>query len=216
MTHITSAPVLTVGLDDGPSDTGCCDQRAPLTPVNDPVGFASLLAAAEDWTSAALEAQQEGSWVLTTVERRTLDDLVAATNPLHGGRLPPHDDESLHVRLGRIRNWAGVVRLAARAGGWELRPVVGTDPSSLTRPIGMADLLSGIYALAEQGERWQQQMLAAIADRNAAARSRPPGHRESLDQALARREPRFAKNLAAAEAFFTGPGSMEDLSLFLC
>ncbi|MFC5887397.1 hypothetical protein [Kitasatospora aburaviensis] len=187
----------------------------PVSPVNDPADFASLLAAAEDWTSAALEAQQEGSWVLTSVERRILDDLVAATNPLHGGSLPPHDDESLYVRLGRIRNWAGAVRLAAQAGGWELRPVAGTAPSSLTRPIGMADLLSGIYALAEQGERWQRRMLATIADRNAAARNRPPGHRETLDRALARREPRFTENLAAAEAFFTGPGSLEDLSLFL-
>ncbi|MCG6499819.1 hypothetical protein [Kitasatospora sp. A2-31] len=189
--------------------------ESPLSPAHDPADFASLLTAAEDWTSAALEAQQEGAWVLTSLERRILDDLVAATNPLHGGHLPPHDNESLYVRLGRIRNWAGVVRLAAQAGGWELRPLAGTDPSSLTRPLGMADLLSGIYALAEQGERWQQRMLATIADRNTAARSRPAGQQETLDQALARREPQFARNLAAAEAFFTGPGSMEDLSLFV-
>ncbi|MFD0345026.1 hypothetical protein ACFQ0M_00925 [Kitasatospora aburaviensis] len=64
----------------------------------------------------------------------------------------------------------------------------------------MADLLSGIYALAEQGERWQRRMLATIADRNAAARNRPPGHRETLDRALARREPRFTENLAAASS----------------
>ncbi|MFD0345025.1 hypothetical protein ACFQ0M_00920 [Kitasatospora aburaviensis] len=93
-----------------------------MSPVNDPADFASLLAAAEDWTSAALEAQQEGSWVLTSVERRILDDLVAATNPLHGGSLPPHDDESLYVRLGRIRNWAGAVRLAAQAGAGNSGP----------------------------------------------------------------------------------------------
>ncbi|MFI9325949.1 hypothetical protein ACIGZJ_00215 [Kitasatospora sp. NPDC052868] len=185
------------------------------SPVNDPADFASRLAAAEDWTSAALEAQQEGLWVLTGTERRILADIVAATNPLHGGRLPPHDDESVYVRLGRIRNWAGVLRLAARAGSFELRPVVGTDPSSQTRPAGMADLLSGIYALAEQGERWQRLMLATVAELNAAARNRPPQERQDLDQALAEREPRFAKDLAAAEHFFTGPGSLEDLPLFL-
>ncbi|MFG3049413.1 hypothetical protein ACGFZP_00480 [Kitasatospora sp. NPDC048239] len=186
------------------------------SPVSDPADFASRLAAAEDWTGAALEAQQEGRWVLTGTERRILADIVAATNPLHGGRLPPHDDESLYVRLGRIGNWAGVLRLAARAGSFELRPVAGTDPSSQTRPVGMADLLSGIYALAEQGERWQRLMLATVAELNAAARSRPPQERQDLDQALAEREPRFAKDLAAAERFFTGPGSLEDLPLFLC
>ncbi|MFI6156512.1 hypothetical protein ACIBCA_27945 [Kitasatospora sp. NPDC051170] len=185
-----------------------------LSPVNDPADFASRLAAAEDWTSAALEAQQEGRWVLTGTERRILADVEAATNPLHGGHLPPHDDESVYVRLGRIRNWAGVLRLAARAGGWELHPVVGREPSSLTRPIGMADLLSGIYALAEQGERWQQLMLATITDLNVAARNQPPQQRQDLDQALAEREPWFAKDLATAEGFFTGPGSLEDLSLF--
>ncbi|MFE3905392.1 hypothetical protein ACFXPY_35165 [Streptomyces sp. NPDC059153] len=182
--------------------------------VNDPADFASRLAAAEDWTGAALEAQQEGLWALTGTERRILADVVAATNPLHGGHLPPHDDESVYMRLGRIRNWAGVLRLAARAGGWELHPVVGTDPSSLTRPIGMADLLSGIYALAEQGERWQQLMLAIIADLNATARNQPSQQRQDLDQALAEREPCFVKDLATAECFFTGPGSLEDLPLF--
>ncbi|MER5866645.1 hypothetical protein [Kitasatospora sp. NPDC002040] len=184
------------------------------SPVNDPADFASLLAAAEEWTSAALGAQQEGLWALTETERRVLADVVVATNPLHGGRLPPHDGESVHVRLGRIRNWAGVLRLAARAGGWDLHPVVGSDPSFLTRPIGMPDLLSGIYALAEQGERWQQLMLTTIDDLNAKTRRQPQQRPGDLDQALAEREPRFARDLAAAERFFTGPGSLEDLLLF--
>lgn len=107
-----------------------------------------------------------------------------------------------------------MLRLAAQAGGWELTPAVDTDASSLTRPIGMADLLSGIYALAEQGERWQELMLATVADLNAAARNQSPEQRQDLNQALAEREPRFAKDLAAAERFFTGPSSLEDLSLF--
>ncbi|MER6221117.1 hypothetical protein ABT189_11105 [Streptomyces sp900105755] len=190
--------------------------EASSSPVNDPADFASRLAAAEDWTSAALEAHQVGLWVLTGTERQILADVTAATNPLHGGDLPPHDDESVYVRLGRISNWAGVLRLAARAGGWELHPVVGMNPSSLTRPIGMADLLSGIYALAEQGERWQQLMLATIAGRNAAAREQSPQQRQDLGQALAERVPRFAKDLATAEGFFTGPGSLDDLSHFVC
>ncbi|MFE7244879.1 hypothetical protein ACFU9C_43650, partial [Streptomyces sp. NPDC057580] len=95
------------------------------------------------------------------------------------------------------------------ATGWELHAVVGTNPSSLSRPIAMADLLSGIYALAEQGERWQELMLATLAERN-----QSPQQRQDLNQALAEREPGFAKDLAAAEGFFTGPGSLEDLSLF--
>lgn len=184
------------------------------SPPDSPADFASRLTAAEAWTDAAVGAHQEGAWVLTAEERRILEDVAAATNPLHGGRLPPFNDESLYVRLGRIRNWAGALRLAARAGGWELRPVTGTDPSSSGPPMGMADLLSGIYALAEQGERWQRLMLEVVAERNAAARSGTSQERPDLGEALDRRRPGFAKDLAAAEAFFTGPGSLEDLLLF--
>ncbi|MGW9434848.1 hypothetical protein [Streptomyces sp. NPDC055607] len=187
----------------------------PYAPLNDPADFAFRLAAAEDWTDAALESRQEGRWTPTETEYLILADVVAATNPLHGGRLPPHTGASVYVRLGRIRNWAGVLRLAARAGGWELRPVVGTDPYALTRPLGAADLLSGVYALAEQGEQWQRLMLATVGDLNAAARERPsPRPRpQPLEEAIEERAPGFAKDLAAAERFFTGPGSLEDLPL---
>ncbi|MGW4723460.1 hypothetical protein [Streptomyces sp. NPDC004291] len=185
----------------------------PYAPLNGPADFASRLAAAEDWTYAALEARQEGRWTPTETEGPVLADMVAATNPLHGGRLPPYTGESVYVRLGRIGNWAGVLRLAARAGGWELRPVVGTDPSSLTRPFGAADLLSGIYVLAEQGEQWQRLMLATVTDLNASARDRPS--RRPLEEALEERAPGFARELAAAEAFFTGPGTLEDLPSYL-
>ncbi|WP_435186799.1 hypothetical protein [Streptomyces sp. bgisy126] len=187
----------------------------PHTPLNGPVDFASRLTAAEDWTHAALEARQEGLWTPTETECPVLSDMVAATNPLHGGRLPPHTGDSVYVRLGRIRNWAGVLRLAARAGGWELRPVVGTTPSDLTRPLGAADLLSGVYVLAEQGEEWQRLLMATAADLDAAARERPSRRAQPLEQALAERAPGFAKDLAATEAFFTGPGSLEDLSAYL-
>ncbi|MFJ7129268.1 hypothetical protein [Streptomyces sp. NPDC098101] len=185
----------------------------PYAPLNGPADFASRLAAAEDWTYTALEARQEGRWTPTETEGPVLADVVAATNPLHGGLLPPHTGASVHVRLGRIENWAGVLRLAARAGGWELRPVVGTDPSSLTRPFGAADLLSGIYALAEQGEQWQRLMLVTVTDLNASARDRPA--RRPLEEVLEERAPGFARELAAAEAFFTGPGTLEDLPSYL-
>jgi hypothetical protein len=90
-----------------------------------------------------------------------------------------------HVRIGRIANWAGVLRLAARAGGWELQPVVGHSP---THPAGMAELLSGIYAVGEQGETWMKELLRG---------GLPP-----------------EDEIAKAEDFLTGPGSIEDLELF--
>ncbi|MFI9122812.1 hypothetical protein ACIGW0_26055 [Streptomyces bikiniensis] len=187
----------------------------PYAPLNGPVDFASRLAAAEDWTYAALEARQEGPWAPTEAEGPILADLVAATNPLHGGRLPPHTGDAVYVRLGRIGNWAGALRLAARAGGWKLRPVVGTDPSSLVRPFDAADLLSGVYALAEQGEQWQRLMLATVDDLNAAARERPSRRPRPLEEAIEERAPGFAKELAAAEGFFTGPGTLDDLPSYL-
>ncbi|MEV4922540.1 hypothetical protein [Streptomyces roseoverticillatus] len=168
-------------------------------------GFPARLTAAEDWLDLAIGAHQEGDWILDDTERRILADLVAATNPLHGGNLPPHTGESLYVRIGRIANWAGALRLAARAGGWELSPVTGRDPSALARPASMADLLSGIYALAEQGEQWQELLLAA---------ARTVSRDRSLEQEIGARHPRLEKELAAAEAFFTGPGSLEDLALY--
>ncbi|SBT37240.1 hypothetical protein GA0070611_0136 [Micromonospora auratinigra] len=115
-----------------------------------------------------------------------IKDVGAATNALHGGRLAPFIDDPWQVRIGRIANWAGVIRLAARAGAWELQPVVGQRPP---RPAGMAELLSGIYAVGEQGERWMQQFLKGDG---------PPAE----------------DAIAKAEAFLTGPGSVEDLEQF--
>ncbi|MER7754771.1 hypothetical protein [Kitasatospora sp. NPDC097643] len=148
-------------------------------------GFASRIDGAWEWWDAAIEDAQEGRWVRTPAERQIIDDLVAATNALHGGRLPPFTNDSWHVRLGRIANWAGALRLAARAGGWQLTPVAGTTPP---RPAGMAELLSGIYAIGEQGERWLRSL-------------RTDGPPPETD-------------VAGAEAFLTGPGSVEDLRQF--
>ncbi|MFG2116081.1 hypothetical protein ACGFRB_26175 [Streptomyces sp. NPDC048718] len=148
--------------------------------------FADLLDSAEDWCAAAVEDAQEGRWIRDPVERQVMADITAATNALHGGRQAPFTGDAWQVRMGRIANWAGVLRLAARAGRWELHPVVGHRPP---RPAGMAELLSGIYAIGEQGERWMARFL-----------------RE-------RRTP-AEKEIARAEGFLTGPGSMEDLHLF--
>ncbi|MFJ3174336.1 hypothetical protein ACIPJK_26605 [Streptomyces roseus] len=52
----------------------------------------------------------------------------------------------------------------------------------------MAELLSGIYAVGEQGEIWMRQL----------QRGELPPEGE----------------IAQAEAFLTGPGSIEDLALF--
>lgn len=83
-------------------------------------------------------------WVRDAVGRQVIMDIGTATNPLHGGRMAPFTEDSLHVRIGRIANWAGVLRLAARSGGWVLQPVVGRRPP---HPAGMTELLSGIYAV---------------------------------------------------------------------
>ncbi|MFJ4537175.1 hypothetical protein ACIP39_14585 [Streptomyces tibetensis] len=147
--------------------------------------FTARLDSAWAWWSAAVEESQEGRWVRDAVERQVMADIRAATNALHGGRLAPFTGDSWHVRIGRIANWAGVLRLAARAGGWELQPVVGQSPK---HPAGMAELLSGIYAIGEQGEIWMSQLL----------KGRPPPEHE----------------IAQLEGFLTGPGSMEDLELF--
>jgi hypothetical protein len=52
----------------------------------------------------------------------------------------------------------------------------------------MAELLSGIYAVGEQGEIWMKQFLKG---------ELPPDD-----------------EIAQAEGFLTGPGSIEDLELF--
>jgi hypothetical protein len=139
-----------------------------------------------EWLSVAIEEAQEGRWVRDALERQVIEDIRAATNALHGGRLAPFTEDLWHVRIGRIANWAGVIRLAARAGGWELQPVVGQRPP---RPAGMAELLSGIYAVGEQGEQWMEQLLRG---------GGPPPEDE----------------IAKAEGFLTGPGSIEDLERF--
>ncbi|MFD0574403.1 hypothetical protein ACFQ0T_40705 [Kitasatospora gansuensis] len=110
--------------------------------------FADRIDGAWEWWSAAIEESQEGRWVRDAVERQVLADIVAATNALHGGRPAPFTEDPWQVRIGRIANWAGVLRLAARAGGWALQPVVGRSPA---QRAGMAELLSGIYAVGEQG-----------------------------------------------------------------
>ncbi|MGW1591510.1 hypothetical protein [Streptomyces sp. NPDC002386] len=147
--------------------------------------FADRLEGGWTWWDAAIEKAQEGRWVRDAVERQVIKDIAAATNPLHGGRTAPFTEDSWHVRIGRIANWAGVLRLAARSGGWVLQPVAGRIPSN---PAGMSELLSGIYAVGEQGEAWMQQLLKG---------ELPP-----------------EDEIARAEGFLTGPGSIEDLELF--
>ncbi|MEU9123102.1 hypothetical protein AB0C96_25100 [Streptomyces sp. NPDC048506] len=189
--------------------------RDDFRPRSDNPGeYAARSAAAWAWLSSAVDAQQEGEWVLDAMERQVLADVVASTNALHGGHLPPHTQDPVHTRVGRISNWAGVLRLAARAGGWELLPVVGRDPSAGTRPVGMAHLLSGVYALAEQGERWQECMRDVARMRHTAVRESGVPSEQSFEEALVEQCPGFERDLADAEAFFTGPGSLEDLMLF--
>ncbi|MGW3045965.1 hypothetical protein ACWC9T_39540 [Kitasatospora sp. NPDC001159] len=145
--------------------------------------FATRLHDAWEWWDAAIEDAQEGRWIRTPVERQVMDDIAAAT--IGFGYPDPSTELSLRVRLCRIATWAGVLRLAARAGGWELVPVVGTTPP---RPAGMAELLSAVYAVGEQGEVWLRRLPVDG--------SPPP------------------RAVARFEAFVTGPGSVEDLRQF--
>ncbi|WP_331740908.1 hypothetical protein [Streptomyces sp. NBC_01006] len=55
--------------------------------------FADRLDGGWKWLQAASEQAQEGRWVRDAVERQVIKDVGAATNPLHGGRLPPFTDE---------------------------------------------------------------------------------------------------------------------------
>ncbi|MFD8765075.1 hypothetical protein [Streptomyces mirabilis] len=147
--------------------------------------FAGRLDGAWEWWSAAIEEAQEGRWVRNALERQVMADIRAVTNPLYGGQMAPFTEDSWHVRIGRIANWAGVLRLAAAAGGWRLQPVIGHSPM---HPAGMAELLSGVYAIGEQGEIWMTRL----------REGGPPPEDE----------------IAKAEGFLTGPGSIEDLELF--
>ncbi|MET9933823.1 MULTISPECIES: hypothetical protein [unclassified Streptomyces] len=56
-------------------------------------------------------------------------------------------------------------------------------------------------------------MPATVDDLNAAARERTSPRPRPLEEATEERAPGFAKDLAASERLFTGPGSCEDLPL---
>ncbi|MFJ4189702.1 hypothetical protein [Kitasatospora sp. NPDC089509] len=143
--------------------------------------FSRRLDSAWEWWDAAVEDSQEGRWIRSDAERRMIDDIAAATV----GCPPSSTELPWPARLARIVRWAAVLRLAAGAGGWELTPVTGAAPP---RPAGMAVLLSGVYAVGEQGELW----------RDALPTTGPPPVAE----------------VVKAEAFLFGPGSVEDLRQF--
>ncbi|MFD8753140.1 hypothetical protein ACFV0O_19495 [Kitasatospora sp. NPDC059577] len=145
--------------------------------------FESRLHGAWEWWDAAIGDAQEGRWVRTPVERRVMDDIAAAT--VGFGYLDPSVELPLRARVRRVATWAGVLRLAARAGDWELSPVAGVLPP---RPARMAELLSAVYAVGEQGEVWLRQLPV----------DGPPPPRA----------------VARAEGFLFGPGSVEDLRQF--
>ncbi|MFE6056530.1 hypothetical protein ACFQ6N_37805 [Kitasatospora sp. NPDC056446] len=143
--------------------------------------FEDCLQGAWEWWDAAIEDAQEGRWTRTPAERRAMDEIAAAA-PAY---LDPSTEIPWHTRLGRLAAWAGTIRLAARAGGWELVPVDGVTPP---RPAGMAELLSAIHAVGEQGEAWLRRLPV----------DGPPP----------------AGALVRAETFLCGPGSADDLRQF--
>ncbi|MEU1289286.1 GNAT family N-acetyltransferase [Kitasatospora sp. NPDC005856] len=172
------------GLDDGDPELFHLHRPQTGTPgPPSPAASETRLDSAWEWWHAAIEDAQEGRWLRTPVERQVMDDLAAATVGL--GYLDPSVELPLRNRLCRIATWAGVLRLAARAGGWELAPVTGVAPP---RPAGMAELLSAVHAVGEQGESWLRRLHA----------DGPPPLRA----------------LNGVEAFLFGPGSVEDLRQF--
>ncbi|MFD3455423.1 hypothetical protein ACFWVC_25025 [Streptomyces sp. NPDC058691] len=78
----------------------------------------------------------------------------------------------------------------------------------------MADMLSGIYAPAEQGERWSELVLATAGALNTARLDGATRRQRTVEQEINDLHPRFEPDLAAAEGFFTGPGSLDDLSQY--
>ncbi|MDH6108538.1 hypothetical protein P3T36_007718 [Kitasatospora sp. MAP12-15] len=169
---------------------------------HDSLQYARRSAAANAWFGTVLEAAQEGDWRLDDIERRIVNDVLNATYPLTSG-MPPYTEESLRIRVLRIASWAAILRLAAAAGGWTLFPVTNQDPDGLTRQVGMADLLSAIYTLAEQGEQWQQMIMTAV-------RGNLIPRGQSVEQWASEHSPGLKRDLANAEHFFSGPGSLED------
>ncbi|WP_051830356.1 MULTISPECIES: hypothetical protein [Streptomyces] len=143
--------------------------------------FETRLRSAWQWWDAAIEDAQEGRWTRTSLERRAMDDIAAAT-PAY---VDPSADIPWHARLDRLASWAGTIRRAARSGGWPLVAVDGVTPP---RPAGMAELLSAVHAVGEQGETWLRRLPV----------DGPPPVRE----------------VVRVEAFLTGPGSVEDLGQF--
>ncbi|RKT16284.1 hypothetical protein BX285_0616 [Streptomyces sp. 1114.5] len=143
--------------------------------------FETRLHSAWEWWDAAIEDAQEGRWTRTPLERRATDEIAAAV-PAY---LDPSADIPWPARLDRLASWAGTIRRAARAGGWQLRPVDGVTPP---RPAGMAELLCAIHAVGEQAEAWLRRLPV----------DGPPPARE----------------VVKVEAFLSGPGSAEDLRQF--
>jgi hypothetical protein len=144
--------------------------------------FAERLDSAREWLAAAIGDAQAGRWSRDAVARRVVADLVAATAQPGGWRMPPFDHHPLAVRIENIARWDGLLRAAAQAGGWGLQPVTGRRPA---RPAGMSELLSAIHAIGAQGTIWSERLRAGDV----------PAERD----------------LARAESFFTGPGTIEDL-----
>ncbi|MEU4690160.1 hypothetical protein [Actinoplanes sp. NPDC023714] len=141
------------------------------------------------WWSAAIDEAQEGRWVRNATERRVIADIVAATGALSGGRMPPFTGDPMDVRVKRIAEWATVVRAAARAGGWEIHTVAGHPAGPpFIGSAGMAELLSALLAIGQQGDLWRKQV---------AAGGLPP-----------------ERAVAEVECLLAGPGSVEDLELF--
>lgn len=165
--------------------------------MTDELDYPTRHARAKEWTRRAEHHLVTYTWRPTDKEREIVDDVDrAGRSPVPS--MPPFTDEPVWFRLARLSSWAPAIRLGMRAGKWKLpKQGIGAPPTG-GKAITLADLLSGIYLVAEILEEW---------DRKDWYRSAPISDEEHA-QHMADEIPGFADHLADAERFFGGIGGI--------
>jgi hypothetical protein len=120
------------------------------------------------WATAAARAVRSRAWRPTPAERAIAGDVARAVwRPTASP--PPHEDESLASRLGRLASWAAAIRLAMRAGGWMLqtsvpepgltgvvRAVLPAPPPAEDARMSLAGFLTALYRPLREAEDWHR------------------------------------------------------------
>ncbi len=141
-------------------------------------------ARAGEWTQLAEHCLRFHTWIPTEAERAVAFDISRGLR-CPSTTLPPHTDEPTWRRLDRLGNWAPMVRLALRASGLSV-PFEEIDAADPTVALTLMDLLKAVYTLSEVTEQWRDCYTGA-------------------------ETPEFLDQLADAERFFSGFGSVGEL-----